>query len=133
MWFVPVLFAIGAIVLSTASILVDDHTRVWTAWLPGMSPGSAETISATIASGMIAFTGVVFATTLVAIQLAGGQYSPRVVRIFVRSQVTHVTLGIFLAAAVFALNVLTHTREGGHGHVPNISLAIPYMMMLATL
>ncbi|HEY7261005.1 MAG TPA: DUF2254 domain-containing protein [Trebonia sp.] len=53
---------------------------------------------------------VVFATTLVAIQLAASQYSPRAVRIFIRSRVTRVTLGLFLATFVFSVIILVSNR-----------------------
>jgi len=39
-------------------------------------------------AGMLTFTGVVFSTTLVAIQLAGGPVLAGVVRVFVRSTLT---------------------------------------------
>ena len=86
-----------------------------------------------IAAGMLTFTGVVFSTTLVAIQLAGGQYSPRVVRVFVRSTLTHVTLGIFLATFVFALNTLVETRDGSGARVPTFTILALYVMVVATL
>ena len=53
---------------------------------------------------------VVFATTLVAIQLAASQYSPRTVRVFIRSRFTRVTLGLFLATFVFSVIVLVSNR-----------------------
>ena len=53
----------------------------------------ASSFAAAIAATTLAFVAVVFATTLVAIQLAASQYSPRTVRIFIRSLITRVTLG----------------------------------------
>ena len=58
----------------------------------------------------LAFVAVVFATTLVAIQLAASQYSPRTVRIFIRSGITRVTLGLFLATFVFSVILLISNR-----------------------
>jgi uncharacterized membrane protein len=133
MWFLPTLFVIAALVISSISIAIDDRVTIRSSWLPGMSAGAAESISSTITSGMLAFTAVVFSTTLVAIQLAGGQYSPRIVRVFVRSRLTHVALGTFLATAVFAINVLAHTRDGAAAHVPVISLTILYGFVFLTL
>jgi uncharacterized membrane protein len=43
-------------------------------------PGTAATFAGAIAAATLAFVAVVFATTLVAIQLAASQYSPRTVR-----------------------------------------------------
>ena len=65
-------------------------------------PGTAATFAGAIAAATLAFVAVVFATTLVAIQLAASQYSPRTVRIFIRSRITRVTLGLFLATFVFS-------------------------------
>jgi uncharacterized membrane protein len=133
MWFVPLMFAFAALVLSSVGIWIDNQLALHSALLPGTTSGSAEQVSATIASGMLAFTAVVFATTLVAIQLAGGQYSPRIVRVFVRSRLTHCTLGVFLATSVFAINTLGHTRDGANAHVPVVTVSALYVLVLVTL
>ena len=73
-------------------------------------PRTAVTFAAAIAAATLAFVAVVFATTLVAIQLAASQYSPRAVRMFIRTRVTRVTLGLFLATFVFSLIVLVSNR-----------------------
>jgi len=53
---------------------------------------------------------VVFATTLVAIQLAASQYSPRTVRVFIRSRLTRVTLGLLLATFVFSVIIMVSNQ-----------------------
>ncbi len=133
MWFVPALFVVGAMGLSFLTLWIDRHQPLDYSWLPGATPGDAETLAATVVAGMLTFTGVVFATMLVAIQLAGGQYSPRVVRVFVRSTLTHVTLGVFLGTLVLALNALVEVREGSAVRVPTVTLLALYVAMLATL
>ena len=133
MWFVPALFVVGAMGVSILTLVIDRHQSLDYSWLPGATPGDAETLAATVVAGMLTFTGVVFATTLVAIQLAGGQYSPRVVRVFVRSTLTHVTLGVFLGTLVLALNALVEVREGSAVRVPTVTLLALYVAMLATL
>ena len=59
-----------------------------------------------MASSMLTFVGVVFAITLVGLQLASSQLSPRVIRTFVRSIVTKVAFGYFLATFAFAVTGL---------------------------
>ena len=55
--------------------------RSRSAWAgPGQRPGRAATFAGAIAAATLAFVAIVFATTLVAIQLAASQYSPRTVR-----------------------------------------------------
>ena len=72
---------------------------------------TALTLTSVVATGMLAFLGIVFATTLVAIQLAASQYSPRAVRVFVRSRLTKVCLGIFVATFVFSIVTLIAIRS----------------------
>jgi uncharacterized membrane protein len=55
------------------------------------------------------------------------------VRVFVRSTLTHVTLGIFLATFVVAVNALIATREGVSAGVPEYTLSALYLMVAATL
>jgi uncharacterized membrane protein len=50
-----------------------------------------------IASSMLTFTALVFSVTGLVLQLASGQFSPRVLRTFLRDQRNQVTLGVFLA------------------------------------
>jgi uncharacterized membrane protein len=133
MWFVPALFAVGALALSLITLRIDSRAEIGADWLPASTPGAAEALSTTVAAGMLTFTGVVFSTTLVAIQLAGGQYSPRVVRLFVRSTLTHVTLGVFLATFIVALNALVETRDGEVVSVPTLTLLLLYGLVGATV
>lgn len=56
-----------------------------------------RTIVTTISSAMMTFVGVVFSISLVAVRMASGQLAPRVVRIFVRSRISKLTLTVFLA------------------------------------
>ncbi|MFF3541855.1 DUF2254 domain-containing protein [Streptomyces platensis] len=66
-----------------------------------------RTIVTTISSAMMTFIGVVFSISLVAVQMASGQLTPRVVRIFIRSRISKITLTVFLATFLFSLLVLT--------------------------
>jgi uncharacterized membrane protein len=59
-----------------------------------------------MSSSMLTFVGVVFAISLVGLQLASSQLSPRVIRTFVRSGVTKVAFGFFLATFAFAVTGL---------------------------
>jgi uncharacterized membrane protein len=67
-----------------------------------------------IAAATLTFLGVVFTLTLVALQLASSQLSPRVIRTFVRSGITRVAFGTQLAAFSYAVTalVISHGRIG---------------------
>ncbi|MFF8841423.1 DUF2254 domain-containing protein [Streptomyces sp. NPDC015127] len=67
----------------------------------------AKTIVTTVSSAMMTFIGVVFSISLVAVQMAAGNFSPRVVRIFIRSRISKLTFSVFLATFLLSLLVLT--------------------------
>ena len=99
-------------------------------------PGTAATFAGAIAAATLAFVAVVFATTLVAIQLAASQYSPRTVRIFIRSRITRVTLGLFLATFVFSLIILVSNRASvgsAKQFAPVVSVSVLLALTLATV
>jgi uncharacterized membrane protein len=85
-WFPPAIFAAAAIAAANLTIWLDARVDAPIGVRLDLvsPPGSAATL---------AFVAVVFATTLVAIQLAASQYSPRTVRSFIRSRIARVTLG----------------------------------------
>ncbi|MGW5641000.1 DUF2254 domain-containing protein, partial [Streptomyces sp. NPDC003832] len=67
----------------------------------------AKSVVGAVSSAMMTFIGVVFSISLVAVQMASGQFTPRVVRLFVRSRITKATFAVFLATFVLTLLVLT--------------------------
>jgi uncharacterized membrane protein len=135
LWFLPSVFVVGAVVLSQITVGIDRGSSAGAApsWLVGADPGAAISLTSTVAQAMLAFIGVVFSSTLIAIQLAGGQYSPRVVRLFVRSRLTHFTLATFLATFVFALNALVEIRASGEDFIPTVTMAVVHVLLIATL
>ncbi|WP_267242446.1 DUF2254 domain-containing protein [Streptomyces sp. PR69] len=90
----------------------------------------ARTIVTTVSSAMMTFIGVVFSISLVAVQMASGQFTPRIVRIFVRSRITKLTLTVFLATFAFSLLVLTSYES----EIPLERVtSVPFVQSLVTL
>ncbi len=63
---------------------------------------------------MISFTAVVFSITVVILQLSSSQYSPRVLRRFLRDRLIQSSLGVFVATFAYAMVVL-RAVQGGPG------------------
>jgi uncharacterized membrane protein len=95
LWFPPTIFAAAAIAAANLTIWLDARVDAPIGVRLDLvsPPGSAATFASAIEAATLAFVAVVFATTLVAIQLAASQYSPRTVRSFIRSRIARVTLG----------------------------------------
>jgi uncharacterized membrane protein len=70
----------------------------------------ARAVLSAIAGSMITFTGLVFSITIVALQLTSSQFSPRVLRNFLRDRFSQHTLGI-IATFVYAMAVLRSIRS----------------------
>ncbi|MEV5380827.1 DUF2254 domain-containing protein [Streptomyces nondiastaticus] len=112
-WFAPTVGLLGAAGLAAGVLELDrfvigalkrdgDYGTVES--LIGIADDT-KTIITTVGSAMLTFIGVVFSISLVALQMASGQFSPRVVRLYVRSRITKCTFAVFLATFLFALLV----------------------------
>jgi hypothetical protein len=64
---------------------------------------------------MITVTGLGFALTIVALQIASGQYSPRLLRNFMRDRGTQLVLSIFVGAFAYSTAGLYTVGVQGSG------------------
>lgn len=133
-WFLPCLIVAVAIALAFTLIHLEDSAlEQWMKRHPslfGASAAGARAMLSTIAGSMISVVGIVFSMTLVALALASSQYSPRVLRTFMRSRATQAAIGVFAGIFVYCLIVL----RGVHGKDESIFvpvLAVTTAMLLA--
>lgn len=116
-WFIPLLLVLWGI-LTAVVVAYPDVVGLPRDLGSGQAvrTTTADTVLGVMSSSMLTFVGVVFAITLVGLQPASSQLSPRVIRTFVRSGVTRVAFGFFpatLASAVaFAGLATTPDRLG---------------------
>ena len=106
-WWIPAVLVTSGVVLGVV-VSRPDLVGLPDGWGFGreVRTTTAETLLQVMASSMLTFVGVVFTITLVGLQLASSQLSPRVIRTFVRSGVTKTAFGVFLASFAFALTAL---------------------------
>ncbi|MET8569754.1 DUF2254 domain-containing protein [Streptomyces sp. NPDC004783] len=90
----------------------------------------AKSVVSAVGSAMMTFIGVVFSISLVAVQMASGQFTPRVVRLFVRSRITKATFAVFLATFVLTLLVLTSYDSSTD---PRVVTSVPLVQSVLTL
>jgi uncharacterized membrane protein len=135
LWFIPGAMVLATVVAGRLIAAVDDHA----VRLPGAFRGdasSAQTLLATVAASTLTMTTLVLSITIVALQLASQQFSPRVMRTFFRDTGTKVALGVFLSTTVYALLVLRIVipEDGATAeYVPGISVAVAFGLMLCSL
>lgn len=138
LWFIPALCVISVVALALATIEVDHRAgpQGHVAFAFSGGPASAQIILSTIASSMITFTGLVFSITMVVLQLASGQFSPRVLRTFLRDRISQFSLGTFVATFTYALVVLRSIRlvtATSTGYVPGLSITVAFALVLFSL
>jgi uncharacterized membrane protein len=100
-------------------------------------PSAARTLLSAIASSLISVTTLLFSLTIVTLQLASSQYSPRLLQTFVRDRVVQTCLGVLLGTFVYSLVVLRTVRSAdeaqGGSFVPRISVTVAFLLALASV
>jgi uncharacterized membrane protein len=136
LWFVPVMCVLAGAALSFGTLTLDRafEYHAIPQELVGR-PTSVTAILTTVAASMVSLAALVLTITMVVVQLAMGQFSPRIVQRILKDKPSQLAIGLFVATFVHA--VLT-TREvvdlgDGTGRVPGIAVATAYVLVLASI
>ncbi|MGC9196377.1 MAG: DUF2254 domain-containing protein [Syntrophobacteraceae bacterium] len=98
-----------------------------------MTTTSAIAIFSSIASGMIALTGIVFSLAFVMIQFSSSAYSPRLVTWFSESPTIFHSLGLFCATFIYALACLGWVNRLGSKTVPFLSTWVVIILLVCSV
>ena len=135
-WFVPVSCVLVGVAISFVTIALDRAFAYQA--LPQQlvgRPTSANAILTTIAVSMVSLATLVLTITMVVVQLAMGQFSPRIVQRILRDKPSQVAIGLFVATFVHAVLTIREVvdRGDGTGRVPSIAVATSYVLVLASI
>ena len=101
------------------------------------SVDSARSLLGTIAGATISAAALVFSVTVLSVQLASAQFSPRVVRGYLRDDLRKWATGFMVATFTYALLVLRAVRvpESGDGEevVPQIALTVGVVLGIVSM
>jgi uncharacterized membrane protein len=98
-----------------------------------MSAASAMAICASIASGMISMTGVVFTLAFIMVQFSATAYSPRLVLWVARDPVVSHALGVFSSTFLYALIMLAWVDRNASGRVPFMTGWLVFVLLVASM
>ncbi|CAA9303072.1 MAG: hypothetical protein AVDCRST_MAG56-5598 [uncultured Cytophagales bacterium] len=119
LWFVPGLMVLSAFALAWGLVTLDSGaTATGTRrFSPPYDPGvdAARDMLAAIAGSMLTVAALAFSLTLAAISLVSTQYSPRVLRNFMRDEVNQFVLGYFVSVFCYCLVVQGTIRGPDEG------------------
>ncbi len=135
-WVVP-----GAAVLVglALGIALPAAERAWGGWSSdlvfGGGPDGARSVLSTIAGSTMTVTSLTFSLTMVTLQLASSQFSPRLLRTFLRDLRNQTVLAVLLASFTFSLVVLLSVRSADEGtaFVPGVSVTLALVLALASV
>jgi uncharacterized membrane protein len=120
------LFAALGIVL----VEIDRHVDLSGVNLVFAGDGpAARTVLSVIAGSLITVAGLTFSITMVVLQLASSQFSPRVLRTLFADRMTQVTIGVYVGTFVYSILVLRAVGSfGSSGFVPRLSVTLASLL-----
>ncbi|MEX2598513.1 MAG: DUF2254 domain-containing protein [Dehalococcoidia bacterium] len=138
LWFIPGLLMTLAVVAGLGMPVIDRQFELEAAsgLLFGGTAEAARTLLGTTAAAMITVVAVGFSVTIVAIQQAATQYTPRVLGTFMRNRGNQLVLGAYLATFTYALLVLRQVRDDAAGQgqfVPGLSVTAAVLFALVSI
>lgn len=135
-WAVPLAIVVTAVVAGYAVPVLDRSLGGHLPYVFPGGPSAARNMLGTVAGAMISVTGLVFSITMVVVQLASSQYSPRLLSDFLGNRVAQATLGVFAASFTYSLTVLRSVRgENGEGaaFVPQLGVTLAFLLVLLSM
>jgi uncharacterized membrane protein len=140
LFFVPMLFVFGGVVLGFATVALD---RIWgdTATdlpfvLTSTVDGSREVLTV-VAQATITVAGIAFSVSLLVLQQASSQYSPRVVHSLFHDPFNRRVMGIVVGTFTYCLIVLRSVRseveDVGDAVIPHLSVALAVLFGIAAI
>lgn len=138
LWYLPSLYALLAAGLSVAVPELDrrvaDDIAGSREWLFSGSPSAARTLLSVIGGALVTVISLLFSLTIITVQQASSQFSPRIIRTFTRDRGNQTVLGIYIATFLYALLVLRQIRDETDSSAPFVPLiSVTLAIALAVL
>jgi uncharacterized membrane protein len=134
LWIIPTLGVLTGIVLSLATVAIDRRNENGLLSQSIVGNGAdAQSILTTIATAVVTLTSMVLTVTLVAVQLAMGQFSPRIVRALLDDRGDQFAIAVFGATFTFAIFSLRAIDTGPGGKsVPGVTVLTALVLAAAS-
>lgn len=135
LWFFPAVSVLAALTLGyVLSRTVVTESNPFSSVLFRGDSAAARELLVVVSGTMITVTGLVFVLTVVALQIASTQFSPRLLRSFLQDPGTRVVLSVFVATFAYSLGGLFtvgQQTDSGEEFVPR--LAVTGTLVLALI
>jgi uncharacterized membrane protein len=124
LWIIPSLGVLAGVALSLVTVAIDRRNENGLLSQSIVGNGAdAQSVLTTIATSVVTLTSMVLTVTLVAVQLAMGQFSPRIVRALLDDRGDQLAIAVFGATFSFAVFSLRAVDTGPGGEaVPGVTV-----------
>lgn len=132
LWLIPAVTAVLAAALAPLLAALEPLPD----WIPeGLvfagTPDGARAILSQLAGATITVVGLVFSLTVIALQMAASQFTPRLLRTFLRDRRVQLVVSGMIGSAVYAVGVLRLVRTDGDGvdaFVPRLAVTVALLL-----
>ncbi|MDQ6658560.1 MAG: DUF2254 domain-containing protein [Actinomycetota bacterium] len=135
LWFIPLLYAVGGLLINIVTVFIDhasDYKLVPIGWIGG--PEAALAILGAVAASMISLVATVLAITMVVVQLAMAQFSPRIVQTFLQDRPSQNAIGLFVATFVQSMLSMREVQvSNDHPVAPGASVAVTFLLVVVDI
>lgn len=141
LWFLPTAGAVLAAIAAILIVYVDDRLdlrqhSIRTPWLFGAGSDGARGVLTAIAGSVITVVATAFSITIVGLQLASSQFTPRVLRQFTGDRVNQTVLAVYIGTFTYCLLVLRTVQsadDDAPGFVPVIGVTVAIALALVCI
>jgi uncharacterized membrane protein len=137
LWVWPSIASLGALITGSVmgQIIISPRSPLAPLAFQGTAD-DARSLLTTISSTVVTVIALVLGLTVVALQLASTQFSPRLLRNFLRDRSTQVVLSVFMATFVYSTAGLftVGVSEGSRTEeYPRLAVSIAMVLLFASL
>jgi uncharacterized membrane protein len=90
-------------------------------------------ILGTVAASMVSLAALVLTITMVVVQLAMGQFSPRIVQRILEDKPSQLAIGIFVGTFAHAMLALREVQTEGRGVVPGLAVVVAFVLVIISI
>jgi uncharacterized membrane protein len=96
-------------------------------------PDAALEILGTVAGSMVSLTALVLTVVLVVVQLAMGQFSPRIVATILQYKPSQFAIGVFVGTFARAMLALSQVSTAeGEEFVPGLAILVAFVLVIGS-
>jgi uncharacterized membrane protein len=134
LWFVPLMCVLAGVALSIGTIAIDKayHYKLVPEAISG-GPDAALQILGTVAASMVSLAALVLTITMVVVQLAMGQFSPRIVQRILQDKPSQLAIGVFVGTFAHAMLTLREVQTGDPGVVPGVAVVVAFVLVIVSI